>query len=195
VAGGAGRGVGDGGGGGGGGGPGPRARAAPPVLLGVRVAQPLVADRDPAREAGRAVDHDRAPVVALVEARELAEPRGAERLDLAPRGAQAVHAVLARAHAAETDEEHADLYPGARAVDERREHLVARLALLPDVAAEVDGPPRVPERLQEGGEELDAVVEEPGAAALADGHARVAGHRQQEVARLHGGRGRGPDLR
>src|SRR5262249_56347447 len=51
--------------------------AVPPVLLRVRVAQPFVADRDPAREADRAVDHDRAPVVALVAARELAEPRGA----------------------------------------------------------------------------------------------------------------------
>ena len=158
-----------------------------PVLLGVGVAEPLVAHRHAAREARRAPSITIARRwLRLWKRVSLPKRGGAERLDLPPGRLERVHVLVGGLHAAEAVEQDAHLHARPRALDEGGEDLVARLSRLPDVDGEVDRVLRGAEVLQEGGEEGHAVVEELHGAARAHGRARRSRDGGQELRRPDG---------
>ena len=81
----------------------------------VGVAEPLVGHGHASREGHLAIHHERPPMVALVEPRQLAEPRRAEGLDATPGRAQGGHPFLRGPQPSDAVEQHADLDARARA--------------------------------------------------------------------------------
>jgi hypothetical protein len=93
---------------------------------------------------------------------------------------------VGRARPSETVEQDPHRHARLRAVEQRGHDRVVHLPLLPDVAAEVHALACAADRDVERGEELVAVVEEPGRAALPQRSPRGAGDGEQEVLRIDG---------
>jgi hypothetical protein len=109
-----------------------------PVLRILGMSEPLVADGHPARETNATVDNDRPPVIPAMEARPGAEFGHAELLDAAALAFQLVEQRVRRVASTETVEQHAHLDAVRLPFDQRRQHLIAEGAVLPDVHTEVD---------------------------------------------------------
>ena len=138
--------------------------AVAPLLRRARVAQPLVAHGHAARVADLAVDDDGAAVVALVEARELAEAQRPEdaRPCRPPPSAPRCPRPGARIPPRPSSSTRTSTPARARSVRAANTWSL-HLARLPDVGEPVDAALRGADVGQQGGEELVAVVQQPGA--------------------------------